>query len=130
LRRLLADGDVLVQRFLPEVQGEGEWSFVFFAGEFSHAVLKRPALGDFRVQEELGGSVVAAGPAPSLVRDAERFASHVPGPWAYARIDGVVADGKLTLMEIELIEPQLFLSRHPMAAVRMADAVLSADGGR
>jgi glutathione synthase/RimK-type ligase-like ATP-grasp enzyme len=129
-RRLLAEGDVLVQRFLPEVQREGEWSFVFFGGEFSHAVLKRPALGDFRVQEELGGSVVAALPAPSAVRDAETFASHVPRPWAYARIDGVVANGKLTLMEIELIEPQLFLSRDPMAAARLAEAVLSADGGR
>ena len=124
-RRLAAEGDVLVQRFLPEVQSEGEWSFVFLGGEFSHAVLKQPAPGDFRVQEEFGGRVVAAAPAASALREARAFATQVRGPWAFARIDGVVVDGTLCLMEVELIEPQLFLGRDPHAAARLADAVLA-----
>ena len=52
--------DVLVQPFLPEVTSRGEWSLVFLGGEYSHAVLKRPAGGDFRVQEHLGGNSAPA----------------------------------------------------------------------
>ncbi|MBA2564888.1 MAG: hypothetical protein H0V09_05645, partial [Gemmatimonadetes bacterium] len=60
LDRMLRSGDVLVQPFLEAVVGEGEWSLIFFGGELSHAILKRPAAGDFRVQERFGGTVEAA----------------------------------------------------------------------
>ncbi|HEV7783952.1 MAG TPA: hypothetical protein VGQ28_01380, partial [Thermoanaerobaculia bacterium] len=67
---MLAGSAVLVQPFVPEIQTRGEWSFLFFAGEFSHAVLKRPRDGDFRVQHELGGSTALERPAQALVEQA------------------------------------------------------------
>jgi glutathione synthase/RimK-type ligase-like ATP-grasp enzyme len=124
-RRLLGERDVLVQPFLPEIERDGEWSFVFFAGEFSHAVLKRPAPGDFRVQSEFGGDVLLQSPGDSVLAEAERMSRHIPRPWAYARIDAVEAGGVLTLMEIELIEPYLFLGADPLAPGRFASAILS-----
>jgi glutathione synthase/RimK-type ligase-like ATP-grasp enzyme len=128
-RELVAESDVLVQPFLREIEQEGEWSFVFLGGEFSHAVLKRPAAGDFRVQAEYGGSVLTQPPPSSAISEAKAVANHLRGPWAYARIDAVLAEGALTLMEVELIEPYLFLGSHPMAAVRLADAILMPSSG-
>jgi hypothetical protein len=129
-RELVAETDVLVQPFLREIEQEGEWSFVFLGGEFSHAVLKRPAPGDFRVQAEYGGCVLTQMPPSSAISEARAVADHLRGPWAYARIDAVLAEGGLTLMEVELIEPYLFLSSHPMAAVRLADAILMTIDGK
>jgi glutathione synthase/RimK-type ligase-like ATP-grasp enzyme len=124
-RKLLAESDVLVQRFLPEIERYGEWSFVFLGGAFSHAVLKRPAAGDFRVQAEFGGSFLEQTPPRPAVAQALAIAHHIPRPWAYARVDAVLTERGLTLMELELIEPQLFLACHPTAAARFADAILS-----
>ena len=126
LSELTAQGDVLVQPFVKEIEREGEWSFVFLGGEFSHAVLKRPAAGDFRVQTEYGGSVLTEAPPDSALAEAQAVADYIRGPWAYARIDAVLAQGALTLMEVELIEPYLFLANHPKAAARLADAILTA----
>jgi hypothetical protein len=138
LAALLAEADAMVQPFLAEVQQEGEWSFVFLgdgAGPptFSHAVVKRPARWDFRVQPQFGGTVYSADPPRPLLRQAERAAAAVtrlaPGSLLYARIDGVVSEGAhappgtFLLMEAELIEPVLFLGRDEEAAPRLADAV-------
>jgi glutathione synthase/RimK-type ligase-like ATP-grasp enzyme len=124
---LAAESDVLVQPFLHEIEERGEWSLVFFDGEFSHAVLKRPAAGDFRVQAEFGGHVLAQTPPSSVLSQAREISRHIPRPWAYARIDAVESGGALTLMEVELIEPQLFLGSHPQAAARFANAILSSE---
>jgi len=123
---LLASGDALVQPYVEEIGRRGEWSFVFFGGSYSHAVLKVAADGDFRVQHEFGGELRREPPARSLVDAAERVAGWIPRPWAYARVDGVEAGGRLMLMELELIEPLLFLSCDPAAASRFADAVSTA----
>ncbi|HEV7507139.1 MAG TPA: hypothetical protein VGS07_19775 [Thermoanaerobaculia bacterium] len=123
---MLAGSAVLVQPFVPEIQTRGEWSFLFFAGEFSHAVLKRPRDGDFRVQHELGGSAALERPAPVLVEQARAVCERISGPWLYARVDGVELAAGFTLMELELIEPSLFLSYDPQAPGRFADAVLRA----
>lgn len=125
---LLAGGDVLVQRFLPEVATLGEWALLFFAGAFSHALLKRPAAGDFRVQTELGGSAIRQDPPPALLEQAQAIARRIPEPWLYARLDGVDLGGVFTLMELELIEPFLFLADEPLAPVRMADALTARTG--
>jgi glutathione synthase/RimK-type ligase-like ATP-grasp enzyme len=122
-------GDALVQPFLPEVSSRGEWSLVFFGLEYSHAVLKRPRVGDFRVQEHLGGSTAPAEPAPGLVGQARAAVAAVGMPLLYARVDGVERDGQLVLTELEVIEPTLFLSHGPGAATRFADAILRALSG-
>jgi hypothetical protein len=124
LDALLADGDVLVQGFAPEIAVPGEWSFVFLAGAFSHAVLKRPAPGDFRVQEEFGGRSEAIPPPPRLLEQARAIVAGIDGPWLYARVDGFERDGTFVLMELELIEPVLFLGLSAAAPARLADAIV------
>ncbi|MFO7262039.1 MAG: hypothetical protein DIU52_012855 [bacterium] len=138
IRAILEETDALVQPFLPEVCSEGEWSFIYFADgngalAFSHAVLKRPAPADFRVQSDYGGTAEAVAPPPSLLRQADAAVATIarlaPGPLLYARIDGVVSAGThgpagtLLLMEAELIEPALFFATDAGAADRFADAV-------
>jgi glutathione synthase/RimK-type ligase-like ATP-grasp enzyme len=121
----LPDAVYLVQPFLPEIQSEGEWSLLFIDGEFSHAVLKRPADGDYRVQLVLGGTS-ALTEAPSVVREAAAAAlAAVDTRRAplYARVDGVVTGGRFLLMELELIEPYLYLLDFPAADDKLATAL-------
>jgi len=129
LEELLTAGDVMVQPLLSEVSDAGEWSIVFLGGRFSHAVLKRPAAGDYRVQWEFGGSAVSAAPARRLIADAERVLAAAPGDALYARVDGVEREGRLVLMELELIEPHLFLGWDDGAAGRLAEALRAALAG-
>ena len=76
--RARARSEVLVQAFVPEVEREGELSFLFFGGRFSHALRKRPKAGDFRVQAEHGGTVDRAAPAVALLRQAEALLAMLP----------------------------------------------------
>lgn len=122
---LLLAGDVLVQPLVPEVQSPGEWSLVFFGGLFSHAMLKRPREGDFRVQEELGGRAEWTVPAPALVEQAAQALAAAPAACLYARVDGVERGGRLILMEMELIEPVLYFEADPGAAGRFAESSLA-----
>jgi hypothetical protein len=111
LARATERSDVIVQRFERRLVDEGEWSLVFFDGVFSHALLKRPRRGDFRVQVEHGGSATPAVARPKHVADAARLLRlAAPEPPLYARVDGFEApDGGFVLVELELIEPELFL---------------------
>ncbi|MHB1057439.1 MAG: ATP-grasp domain-containing protein [Rhodanobacter sp.] len=119
--------DYLVQPFVPEIVSAGEWSLLYFAGEFSHAVLKRPAAGDYRVQGEHGGSAEPARPDAGTLAAADRALAAVAaighGGHAYVRVDGVVSGGRFLVMELELIEPFLHLAVHPAAAERLAQDV-------
>ncbi len=128
LAGLLALGTVLVQPFLPEVVADGELSFVFFGGVYSHAALKRARPGDFRVQWTHGGSHVPAAPAPALVEQARAALRAAPEPGLYARVDGIVRDGRLLLMELEQIEPYLFFAQGPGSAERFARLLAQALG--
>jgi glutathione synthase/RimK-type ligase-like ATP-grasp enzyme len=115
---------VMLQKFMDAIT-EGEWSLIFFAGTFSHAVLKKPKTGDFRVQNDFGGTAQLADPPPHVLSSATRAVEAVE-PTLYARVDGVVDEGTFRLMELELIEPALFLADHPQAANRFADAIVKA----
>ena len=122
--------DYLVQPFVAEVALEGEWSLLFFDGAYSHAVLKRPAQGDYRVQREFGGTTESISPDDATIAAAERAVRAVESlgyeRTAYARIDGVRSGGRFLIMEVEMIEPFLFLSRASMAPQRFAEAILAA----
>ena len=115
--------DVLVQPYVKEVELRGEWSFVFFAGRYSHAVLKRPARGDFRVQEHFGGNSAPVDPPSGFVDQAGRILSRVDSPLLYARVDGIERDGQFVLMELEINEPTLFLGLSRQAPARFAAAI-------
>ena len=105
----MIQGPALVQDFLPEVRSVGEWSLVFFGGEFSHSVRKFAAPGEFRVQKEFGGTVEAVKAGSRLIDAASAVLKAVGESSLYARVDGVEREGEFVLMELELIEPQLFL---------------------
>ncbi|HEX8139583.1 MAG TPA: hypothetical protein VF544_18635 [Pyrinomonadaceae bacterium] len=123
VREILSNSGVMIQRFVPEVQTHGEWSFVFFMKEYSHAVLKMPKPGDFRTQRDFGGRHAESNPPPRLVEQAQDIILKVKEPLLYARVDGVEVDEELTLMELELIDPVLFFGHSAGAAGRFADAV-------
>jgi glutathione synthase/RimK-type ligase-like ATP-grasp enzyme len=129
LARLPGGLEYLVQPFVPEVAAAGEWSLLFFGGQFSHAVLKRAKPGDYRVQSQYGGTVDTLEPDPALLAAARRALDAVAalghGDHAYARIDGVVVDGRFLVMELEMIEPALFLAGRPDAAERFARILLA-----
>lgn len=120
-------GSTLVQRFEETVLTDGEWSMIFLDGEYSHAVRKRPRDGDFRVQSEHGGSFLVERPPAHAIRAgavALAAAEDFGGASAYARVDGCIVDGAYVLMELELIEPLLYLETRGDAAAALADAVL------
>ena len=120
-RELRRGGLVMVQPFLSEIEREGEWSLVFVGGRYSHAVVKRPKPGDFRVQDQHGGTREPALPDVAVIEAAARVANAAPEIPAYARIDGCLVEGKFLLMELELIEPELFLTTRSGAASLLAD---------
>jgi hypothetical protein len=113
----------LVQQFVDSVQTRGEWSLMFFAGAFSHAVIKTPKAGDFRVQHDFGGLEENAAPPDFVLQAARRVISSVEGVPLYARVDGVECEGQFLLMELELIEPALFLGTSPTAPDGFASAI-------
>jgi glutathione synthase/RimK-type ligase-like ATP-grasp enzyme len=119
----LADRGLLVQPFLHEIQAGGELSFLFFDGVFSHAVRKRPKVGDYRVQFQFGGTNENVQVSDDLIAEARLAIAHAPALPVYARVDGVVKDGKL--LELEIFEPLMFLSRHPEAPARFAHAIVN-----
>ncbi len=121
----LGSGALMVQPFMPEIVDEGEYSLLFFDGEFSHAVLKRPKSGDFRVQWVHGGSQVPIIPSETVIAQARRALAAAPSIGLYGRVDGVLRDGRLILMELELIEPYLYLSEGPEGVGRFVRALLS-----
>ncbi|WP_447728320.1 ATP-grasp domain-containing protein [Sphingomonas koreensis] len=100
---------VMIQPFMASIAGEGELSFIFFDGAFSHAVRKTPAGGDYRVQAAFDGREHAFTPATSDLASAQAVIDALPAPALYARVDLVRGtDGTLSLMECELIEPYLY----------------------
>jgi glutathione synthase/RimK-type ligase-like ATP-grasp enzyme len=127
--RQLETMDCLVQPFAPELLSEGEWSLLFFRGRYSHSVVKRPGRGDFRVQEEFGGLVVPVEAPLAIVEAATRALEASGQSTVYARVDGVVRGGRFEVMELELVEPSLFLEPCPGAAERFADALIERLGG-
>jgi glutathione synthase/RimK-type ligase-like ATP-grasp enzyme len=123
IERVAADCDVLVQPFAEEVARDGEYSLIFIDGEFSHAAIKRAAHGEFRVQTEHGGSVAPVTAPPALVTQAAQVLAALPSVPLYARVDGIDRGNAFLLMELELIEPNLFFEVGAGSAERFAQAL-------
>ena len=125
LEQMVTQSDVMVQPFMPEISTKGEWSLIFFQGQFSHAVVKKPQSGDFRVQPDYGGTSLEEKPSNSLIEQAKKIVDKVDAQLLYARVDGIEIDGTFFLMELELLEPNLFLGVQNQADQRFAQAILS-----
>ena len=101
----------LIQPFQKAVQDEGEYSLIFFGGKFSHAVLKHPQTGDYRIQSLYGGTEESFKPTPAQLSVAKRILDVLDFTPLYARVDLLRGrDNKLKLIELELVEPYLYLS--------------------
>lgn len=112
LSRLVVRGDALVQPMVESVTTAGEASLIFLDGQFSHAVGKVPAAGDYRVQELYGGRLRTLEPTAEQLAVAAAALREIPAPTAYARVDLVdLVDGESgpAVMELKVIEPELFL---------------------
>lgn len=126
LEVVLQRHDAMLQPFLPSLEEQGETSLIYIEGAFSHAVRKRPAEGDFRVQSIWGGTVAPTEPEKQQVELAEQALAQLGEIPLYARVDLVNdLNGAPSLIELELIEPNLYLSTHPSSAARLADAVMT-----
>lgn len=118
-----ANQSFLIQPFLPTIQTAGEWSLFFFNKKYSHAVVKKPKPGDYRVQEEFGGEATPETPSQQAIAIAEHALQQVNHPLLYARVDLVPFEKSFLLMELELIEPQLFLKCDQQAPQRFANHI-------
>jgi hypothetical protein len=114
----------LVQPFIPNIIAEGEYSLFYFNGRYSHAINKSPKTNDFRVQEEHGGIITLIQPDDELLGAGDESIGKIEQDLLYARADFVRDnDGKLCLMELELIEPALYLRMDADAPQRFARAI-------
>ena len=125
-RSLIPNESLIIQEFQEQVVTRGEVAFMLFDGKFSHAVLKRAKKGDFRVQDDFGGTVHPFTPNSEQIEWAESVvASCHPLP-IYARVDAIWDNkNNLALAELELIEPELWFRNHPEATEKLADAVVA-----
>lgn len=117
---------MLIQEFIPSIETRGEASLVVIDGKYTHAVLKRAKQGDFRVQDDFGGTVEHYKPTKKEIEFAEHAVSKVEGNPIYARVDIVWNEKNEPMLgELELIEPELWFRFNPVAAALLAKAVLS-----
>ena len=120
-------GAALLQPFLPAVGEEGEISLFYFGGDFSHAVAKVAKAGDFRVQPQFGAAIGPVEAPAEALGVARAVLDAAPGPLTYARVDLLRGrDGGLQLMELEVIEPDLYLQHAADGGAMFAAAVKAA----
>lgn len=123
-RSLIAAEAMMLQPFVASVPSEGETSLILIDGGCTHAIRKRPKAGDFRVQDDFGGTVHPHEPTLAERDLARRAIAACPGDALYARVDLVRgASGDPEIMELELIEPELFFRFGPHAADRLAEGI-------
>ncbi|MDZ7808510.1 MAG: hypothetical protein U5K71_15560 [Gracilimonas sp.] len=125
LKQFMKEEDFMLQPFQYSIPDEGEISLMIFGGVYSHAVLKKAKPGDFRVQDDFGGTVhdhIASKEEIELGLQAVKACPEKP---AYARVD-IMKDneGNMAVSELELIEPELWFRKKPESAKLMADAVI------
>ncbi|HEU4957031.1 MAG TPA: hypothetical protein VFT40_05335 [Sphingomicrobium sp.] len=118
---------MLVQPFLRSVSDEGEYSVMLFGGRFSHCIVKRPKHGDYRVQPHLGGTEQPCAPPDGAIELAHAALGAAPAAAVYGRVDMMRDnEGRLAVVELELIEPALWLQHAPDGGQSFVDAIKQA----
>lgn len=129
--QLIQQESMMVQQYLPSITCKGEVSMMVFGGRYSHSVLKKAKPGDFRVQDDFGGTLHAYQPGPEEIAFAEQAVLGCDFLPVYGRVD-VVWDheDRLCVSELELIEPELWMRKYPESARTFARqlAVLAETG--
>ena len=122
--KLIYKEDFIVQEFQNNVITEGEVAMIVIGGKFTHAVLKKAKEGDFRVQDDFGGSIAIYNPSEEMVKLAEKCTRILTPIPSYARVD-IIWDNlmELAVSELELIEPELWFRLNPNAAQKLAQHV-------
>ncbi|MFQ3174951.1 MAG: glutathione synthase/RimK-type ligase-like ATP-grasp enzyme [Flavobacterium sp.] len=123
-KNIASEKELLLQEFMPEIQTFGETSFIFFNKKFSHAVNKKPIAGDFRIQVQFGGQYTLVHPNATLIEKAQQIVNTFNGELLYARVDGIVIDNELHLMEVECIEPDLYFNLSEGSLQRFVSAIV------
>ena len=114
----------MVQPFMRGIVQEGEFSLFYFNGDYSHAILKTPKAGDFRVQEEHGGEIKPYTPSAELLATGKQIVQCISPTPLYARVDFVRTEtGEFAVVELELIEPSMYLRMADHAPQMFADAI-------
>ena len=127
-RNLVVEEAMMIQEFQQQVTEKGEVSFVVIGGTFTHAILKKARSGDFRVQDDFGGTLHPYDPSEEEIAFAEAVVSHCRQQPLYARVDAIWDNlDQLAISELELIEPELWFRYNPDAANRLADTFISYD---
>ncbi|MEO0570490.1 MAG: hypothetical protein AAF039_02220 [Bacteroidota bacterium] len=120
-QQLIIEGDFMLQEFQENILTQGEISLVLFGTTFSHAIVKKAKSGDFRVQDDYGGTVALHEASPKEIDFALRVVEACNELPVYARVD-VLEDnkGKLVLAELEIFEPELWFRFQPESAQMLA----------
>jgi glutathione synthase/RimK-type ligase-like ATP-grasp enzyme len=121
---IASEKELLLQEFMPEIQTLGETSFIFFNKKFSHCVNKKPIDGDFRVQTQFGGKYTSIAPNLEIIEKAQKIANTFSDNLLYARIDGIVIENELHLMEVECIEPDLYFDLSEGSHQRFVESIV------
>jgi glutathione synthase/RimK-type ligase-like ATP-grasp enzyme len=124
LKAVFAEREFMLQPFLTGIVDEGEYSLFYFAGHYSHSILKRPGAGDFRVQEEHGGQLKSIQPCEEMLTTARHCLAALPADVLYARVDLVRYKNEFAVIEIELIEPSLYFNMDAESPQRFVDAFI------
>jgi glutathione synthase/RimK-type ligase-like ATP-grasp enzyme len=114
--------EFMLQPFIESVVSEGEWSFIYFNQKLSHVLLKKPAPNDYRVQGIYGGTIQPAEPHPDDLFQVEAVMAKLPFDLLQARLDFVRVDGRLSIIEVELIEPIFSFNLIPEGIERLVHA--------
>lgn len=129
LEKIFAQREFMVQPFLNNIIDEGEYSLFFFDGKFSHSVIKKPKENDFRVQEEHGGNIQPINASSDMILIAENIIKRLSTIPLYGRVDLVrTKNNEFALIELELIEPSLYLNKDVDAPLRLSKAFVERFG--
>ena len=123
LRALSPKVDMLIQEYIPEIKTAGEVSLIFFNGKFSHAIRKMASAQEFRIHEEYGGTRAAFTPGNELIKQAQDIVEMVPSKLLSVRVDLVERREEASLIELEIIDPMLFIGYSEGAPARFAEAI-------
>lgn len=126
LKPFMEQEDFMLQPFQYSIPEEGEISLMVFGGVYSHAILKKAKPGDFRVQDDFGGTVYEHRATDGEIDLAIQAVMACPEQPAYARVD-IMKDneGNLAVSELELIEPELWFRFKPGSADLLAEAIIA-----